>query len=77
MRHLHAGKKTVQDKTTEVAHQAKNLSNQAAAQVPARLAGRVTELAQALRQRPAPAAAIVFATFALLLLRRWFSQTAE
>jgi ElaB/YqjD/DUF883 family membrane-anchored ribosome-binding protein len=77
MRHLHEGKKTVQDKTTEVAHQAKSLSNQAAAQVPAPVAGRVTELAQALRQRPAPAAAIVFAIFALLLLRRLFSQTAE
>lgn len=77
MRHLPKGKKTVQDKTAEVAHQAKSLSNQAAAQVPAPVAGRVTELAQALRQRPAPAAAIVFAIFAFLLLRRLFSQTAE
>lgn len=76
-RHLHEGKKTVQDRTTEVAHQAQSLTNQAAAQVPAPVAGRVTDLAQALRQRPAPAAAIVFAIFALLLLRRWFSQTAE
>lgn len=75
-RHLHEGKKAVQDKTTAVAHQAKSLSNQAAAQVPAPAAGRVTGLAQALRQRPAPVAAIVFAIFALLLLRRLLSQTA-
>lgn len=34
-------------------------------------------IGQALRQRPAPVAAIVFAIFALLLLRRLFSQTAE
>ena len=46
-------------------------------EVPSPLAGRVTELTQTLRQRPAPAAAIVFAILALVLLRRVFSQTAE
>jgi hypothetical protein len=49
----------------------------AAAQVPAPVAGRVTGLAQGVRQRPAPALALAFAIFALLLLRRFLSKTTE
>jgi ElaB/YqjD/DUF883 family membrane-anchored ribosome-binding protein len=73
-RHLHGGKKTVQDKTKEVAQQAKGLTNQAATQIPAPVAGRASDLAQAVRQRPAPAVTMVFAIFALLLLRRFLSR---
>jgi hypothetical protein len=73
-RHLHAGKKTVQDKTKEVEKQAKGLTNQAATQIPAPVTGRAFDLAQAVRQRPVPAVTMVFAIFALLLLRRFLSK---
>ena len=68
--HLPEGKKTVQDTAHEVTRQAKSLTNQAAAQMPAPVTGRVTQLAVAVRQRPIPTAALVVAIFALLLLRR-------
>jgi hypothetical protein len=73
-RHLHEGKKAVQDKTNEVTQQAKSLTSQAAAQIPAPVAGRVSDLAQVVRRRPAPAVTMVFAIFALLLLRRFLSR---
>jgi ElaB/YqjD/DUF883 family membrane-anchored ribosome-binding protein len=74
-RHLHEGKKTVQDSTKKAAQQAKILTNQAATQIPAPVAGRASDLAQAVRQRPIPAVTMVFAIFALLLLRRFLSRT--
>jgi gas vesicle protein len=74
--HLHNGKETVQDKADEVTQQAKSLTNQAREQVPAPVRGRVNQVAQSVRQRPAPAAAVVFAVLVLLLLRRLF-HTAE
>jgi hypothetical protein len=73
-RHLHEGKKAVQGKTKEVAQQAMGLTNQAAAQIPAPVAGRVSDLVQAVRQRPVPAITTVFAIFVLLLLRRFLSR---
>jgi hypothetical protein len=75
-RHLQDGKETVQDKGEEVRRQAKGLTNQARAQVPAPVVGRVNQVAQSVRRRPAPAAAMVFAVLVLLLLRRLF-RTAE
>jgi gas vesicle protein len=76
--HLHNGKETVQDKADEVTQQATSLINQARAQVPAPVRGRVHQVAQSVRQRPAgnTAAAVVFAVLVLLLLRRLF-HTAE
>lgn len=71
---LQEGKKTVQDTAHEVTRQAKSLTNQAAAQMPAPVAGRVTQLAGAVRQRPVPTAAMVLALFALLLLRRFLHR---
>jgi hypothetical protein len=62
----------VQDKAGEVRQQAKSVANQARAQVPAPVRGRVHQVAQSVRQRPAPAAAVVFAVLVLLLLRRFF-----
>jgi gas vesicle protein len=74
--HLHNGKETVQDTADEVTQQAKSLTNQAREKVPAPVRGRVNKVAQSVRQRPAPAAAVVFAVLVLLLLRRLF-HTAE
>jgi gas vesicle protein len=74
-RNLHEGKEAVQDKVDEVTRQAESLTNQAWEQVPAPVAGRITHLAQAVRQRPVPAAAMVFTVFALLLLRRFLRRT--
>jgi hypothetical protein len=73
-RHLHQGKNTVQDTTNKVTQQAKSLTNQAATQIPAPVAGRASDLAQAVRQRPVPAVTMVLAIFALLLLRRFLSR---
>jgi ElaB/YqjD/DUF883 family membrane-anchored ribosome-binding protein len=72
--HLQDGKKTVHDTAHEVTRQAKSLTNQAAAQMPAPVTGRVAQLAVAARQRPVSTAAMVFALFALLLLRRFIHQ---
>jgi hypothetical protein len=68
-RNLHAGKETVQGKADEVTRQSENLTNQAGEQVPAPVAGRVTHLAQAVRQRPALAAAMVLTVLVALLVR--------
>ncbi|MBV9058587.1 MAG: hypothetical protein JOZ09_05445 [Pseudonocardiales bacterium] len=73
--HLHNGKETVQDKADEVRKQATSLTNQAREQVPAPVRGRVDQVAQSVRQRPAPAAAVVFAVLVLLLRR--LVHTAE
>lgn len=69
-RHLHKGKETVQDNANEVTRQAKNLKNQAWAQVPPPVAGHINHLTRAVRQRPASAAAIVLTIVVFLLLRR-------
>jgi hypothetical protein len=37
----------------------------------------VDQLAQAVRQRPVPVAAIVIAVLALLLLRRWIPRNTD
>ncbi len=70
------GTQVVQDKAAEVTQQVKKVTSQARAQVPAPVRGRVTQVTEAVRQRPAPAAAMVFAVVVLLLLRRLF-RTAE
>lgn len=74
-RQLREGKKTVQGKATEVGQQAKDLTNQAAAQIPEPVAEPAAGLAQAVRQRPVSAVAMVFVVFVVLLLRRLLSRT--
>jgi gas vesicle protein len=73
-RHLQEGKEAVQAKAEEVTRQAKSLPNQVPAQIAAPVAGRVNHLTQALRQRPAPVAAMVFTVLVLLLFRRLFRK---
>jgi len=69
-RHLNEGRETVHDKADEVTRQAKSLTNQARAQLPTPVAGRLNGLTRAVRQRPVPAVAIVLTMFVPLLLRR-------
>jgi len=73
-RHLHHGKETVQDKADEVTRQAKSLTNQARAHIPAPVAGRVNHLTAAVRQQPIGAVAMVLAVVAFFLLRRLFRR---
>jgi hypothetical protein len=72
--HLQDSKETMQAKAEEVTRQVKSLPNQVPAQVAAPVAGRVNHLTQALRQRPALAAAMVFTVLVLLLFRRLFRK---
>lgn len=73
-RQLHDGREAVQDSASGLTRQARELTEQARAQVPEPVAGRVGQLTQVVRQRPAPAAAIVLVVLALLLLRRWIPR---
>ena len=73
-RQLQERKKNIQDTAQEVTGQTKSLTNQAAAQVPAPVAGRVTQLAQTVRQQPVPTIAMVLAVLALLLMRRFLHR---
>lgn len=73
-RQLQESKDAVRDSANGMTQQAKNLTDQARAQVPEPVAGRVDQLAQVVRQRPVPAAAIIIAVLALLLLRRWIPR---
>ncbi|MGH3608378.1 MAG: hypothetical protein ACRDRD_09885, partial [Pseudonocardiaceae bacterium] len=66
--HLHTGTAALQDKADETTQQAKVLTDQAVAKLPASLIGRVTELMAAVRRRPAPAVAVLLGV--LLVLRR-------
>ena len=73
-RQLHDSKDAVQGSASGLTRQAKELTEQARAQVPEPVAGRVDQLTQKVRQRPVPAAAIVLAVLALLLLRLWIPR---
>lgn len=73
-RHLQDSTETMQAKAEEVTRQVKSLPNQVPAQVATPVAGRVNHLTQALRQRPALAAAVVFTVLVLLLFRRLFRK---
>jgi ketopantoate hydroxymethyltransferase len=73
-RRLHSGKQAVQGSASGLAQQARELTEQAHAQVPEPVAGRVDQLSQVVRQRPVPMAAIMLAVLALLLLRRWIPR---
>jgi hypothetical protein len=74
-RHLREGKETVQDKASEVTRQAKSLTGQTRVQVPEPVVGRIDQLAKAVRQRPVPAASMVVAVLALLLVGRLIRTT--
>lgn len=62
--HLHKSTETLQDKAVEM----KSLSNQALANAPAPVAGRIAGLMEMVRQRPVAVAAVVLGV--LMVLRR-------
>ncbi len=70
--HLQEGAETVQDKAGDAALQARTLTNQARAKVPAPVAGRIEQLRDTVRQRPVPAIAVMLGVLLVLrlLLRR-------
>jgi hypothetical protein len=76
-RKLQDGKEAVQGSAHGLTQQAKELTEQARAQVPEPVAGRVDQLTQVVRQRPVPAAAIMLAVLALLLLGRWIPRNRQ
>jgi hypothetical protein len=66
---LHKSSETLQDKAGEATVQARGLTNQAAAKLPAPVAGRVGQLTETVRRRPVPAAAVVLGVLVSLVLR--------
>ncbi|MGB9282016.1 MAG: hypothetical protein WCB57_18365 [Pseudonocardiaceae bacterium] len=58
----------LQNKAGETTRQAKDLTDQAVANLPEPVVGRITRLTAAVRRRPVPAAAVVLTV--LLVLRR-------
>ena len=67
--HLQKGGEAVQDKAEEPTLQARSAANVALAKLPSPVSGRVEQLAKAVRQRPAPAAAVMLSLLVLLMLR--------
>ncbi|HXT42981.1 MAG TPA: hypothetical protein VN748_02555 [Pseudonocardiaceae bacterium] len=67
--HLHTGRKAAQDKAGEAALQAKSTANDALAELPTALSGRVGQLAKTVRHRPVPTASVLFGVLVLLVLR--------
>jgi hypothetical protein len=72
--HLHTGTEVLQDKADETTQQAKDLTDQAVAKLPAPLVGRVKQLMAAVRRRPVPAIAVLLGV--LLMLRRVLRRTS-
>jgi hypothetical protein len=66
---LHKSGETLQDKAGEATAQARGLTNQAVAKLPAPVAGRVEQLTETVRRRPVPAAAVVLGVLVSLVLR--------
>lgn len=67
--HLQKGNEAVQGKAEEVTLQARSAANVAWAKLPSPVSGRVEQLAEAVRQRPVPAAAVMLGLLVLLMLR--------
>lgn len=72
--HLHTGTEALQDKADETTQQAKDLTDQAVAKLPAPLVGRLKQLMVAVRRRPVPAVAVLVGV--LLVLRRVLSRNS-
>lgn len=66
--HVHEGTEILQAKASEVAMQAKRLTNRALPKLPPPVAARIDPLIATVRQRPLPTAAVVVGV--LLVLRR-------
>ena len=73
--HLHKGSEAVQDKAEEVTLQARSTANVAWAKLPSPVSGRVEQLAEAVRQRPASAAAVMLGLLVLLMLRLFLPRS--
>jgi hypothetical protein len=67
--HLHKGSEAGQDKAKEVTLQASSAANLALAKLPSPVSGWAEQLANAVRQQPAPAAAVILGLLGLLVLR--------
>lgn len=67
--HLQKGSEAAQDKAEKTTLQARSAANVALAKLPSPMSGRVEQLAEAVRQRPAPAAAVMLGLLVLLMLR--------
>jgi hypothetical protein len=74
-RHLNQGTAVARATVNDVTQQATSLTHQAREQVPEPVTGHLNHLTQAVRQRPVPAAALVFTLCALLLLTHQFHRT--
>ncbi|MDQ3765250.1 MAG: hypothetical protein M3460_28305 [Actinomycetota bacterium] len=72
--HLHKGGEAVQGKAEEATLQARSAANVALAKLPSPVSGRVEQLAKAVRQRPAPAAAVMLSLLALVVLRFFLAR---
>jgi molecular chaperone GrpE (heat shock protein) len=68
--YLRKSSETLRDKTDAATLQAKSLTNQAVAEFPLPVSGRIEQLRQAARQRSVPAVAVVLGVLALLLVLR-------
>lgn len=73
--HLQKGSEAVQDKAEETTLQARSATNVALAKLPSPVSGRVEQLTKAVRQRPAPAAAVMLGLLVLLMLRLFLPRT--
>lgn len=71
---LHKSSERLQDKAGEATVQARGLTNQAVAKLPAPVAGRVEQLTETVRRRPVPAAAVVLGVLVSLVLRGLFRR---
>jgi hypothetical protein len=67
--HLHKGSEVVQDKAEEATLQVRSAANVTMAKLPSPVSGRAEQLAEAVRQRPVPAAAVMLGLLVLLVLR--------
>ena len=72
--HLLTGTEALQGKADETTQQAKDLTDQAVARLPAPLVGRVNQLMAAVRRWPVPAVAVLLSV--LLVLRRVLRRTS-
>jgi isopropylmalate/homocitrate/citramalate synthase len=68
--YLHEGSKTVQNKAEEATLQVRSAADEALAQLPTPVSGRVEQLAGIVRQRPVPAIAVLLGLLVLLALSR-------
>ncbi|MGH3574187.1 MAG: hypothetical protein ACRDUW_20590 [Pseudonocardiaceae bacterium] len=68
--HLQKSGGTLRDKAGEATLQAKTVTNEALAKLPAPVTGSIGQLTETVRKRPVPPAAVVLGVFVLFVLRR-------